>query len=129
MNQEESLFKENYNGILQHDGWVKVAKFRITATVLNVQGQEIQVHNPNKNGSYICNVHKNLLKDLQYIVKGDTVGIKYNCGNPYVVAYRKHNYDKPIIKDTGDCPVFDNGKTDWIAFFKRIDAEWTLNIY
>ncbi len=117
---QSAVFKENFHGVLTHDGWIKVAKFHITGKILNIQGKKIQVKHNGKN-SYSCNVHKNLIKDIKYMDKGDTVGIKWNCGRPYVVAYRKATAEQIVDNPTGDMPVSEN--MDWISFFKGIDAE------
>lgn len=114
------VFKENYHGILTHDGWVKVAKFNITAKILNIQGNKIQVRGTGK-GSFICEVHKNLRKDIKFMEENDLVGIRWNCGNPYVVGYRKSSAQDNIINPTGDIAVSEN--MDWMNFFKGIDAE------
>ena len=122
MNQS-SAFKENYHGVLSHDGWIKVAKFTITAKILNIGNGKIRVEGRTGKGNYTCELHKNLKDDLKFMAKNDQVGIKWNCGKPYVVAYRKANFDNSRSVDTGDFPVFNNGKGDWITFFREIDAE------
>lgn len=120
---KEKVFENNYHGILTHDGWIKVAKFNITARILNIGENQIQVKGNKGKGSYVCNIHKNLKSDVKFMGKDDTVGIKWNCGHPYIVAYRKKNFDNTPRIDTGDFPVHENGSADWISFFKGIDAE------
>lgn len=115
-------FKENFHGILTHDGWVKVAKFNISATVINIIDRQIHVKT-NQRKYLRCQVHKNLVKDIKYIDVGDEVGIKWNMDKAYVVAFRKAEHDTFKGNSTGDFPIFNNGKGDWITFFKRIDAE------
>ena len=123
MNQNNQ-FKENYHGILGHDGWIKVAKFNITAKVLNIDNKgQILVKGYTGKGSYLCKTHKNLKADIKFLDVGDTVGIKWNLGNPYVVGFRKAGYDTFAGKPTGDFPVHESGKADWLKFFKGIDAE------
>lgn len=119
MNQEKKFFNENYNGILTHNGWVKVAKFNITAKILNVnpEGKNIQVKGKKGKGSYICDVHKNLIGDIKFLDVDDTVGIKWNMGKPYVVGYRKKSYDNLHPQQTGDKPVSEN----WTYFFDRME--------
>ena len=117
MNQNKGFFEENYNGILNHNGWTQVAKFNITATVKNIQNQQILVKGKSGKGSYICNLHKNLLKDIDYIDVGDTVGIKWNMGNPYIVGYRKANFEMLNPQPTGDKAVSEN----WTYFFDKME--------
>lgn len=118
---QNNPFNENYHGILTHDGWVKVAKFNITAKVLNVNpaGKNVLISAKKGKKSYVCNFHKNLMGDIKFLEKGDTVGIKWNCGKPYVVGYRKANYDLLNPKATGDKAVSEN----WIMFFKDMELE------
>ncbi len=120
MNQtKNTIFSENYNGILTHDGWVKVAKFNITAKILNIQDKTVTVKNSKK--SYNCDIHKNLLKDVVYMEKGDLAGIKWNMGKPYVVVYQKQTA-KPVEENpTGDAPT----NTNWIYFYDKMEL-WYL---
>ena len=117
------VFSENYHGILTHDGWIKVAKFRITAKVLDIGKTTILVKGKTGKKSYHCNIHKNLKTDNKFLDGGDTVGIKWNMGRPYIVAFRKLGYDTFSGKSTGDFPIHNNGKLDWLEFFERVDAE------
>ena len=117
------VFSENYHGILTHDGWIKVAKFRITAKVLDIGKTTILVKGKTGKKSYHCNIHKNLKSDIKFLDVGDTVGIKWNMGRPYIVAFRKLGYDTFSGKSTGDFPIHNNGKLDWLEFFERVDAE------
>lgn len=120
MKNAKSSFSENYHGILTHDGWTKVAKFIITAKILNIQRKTVTVKGKNGKGSYHCSVHKNLLKDIRFMQPNDDVGIKWNMGKPYIVAYRKANYDNSLGVVTGDCEVTSND--DWINFFDGGDS-------
>ena len=116
-----AVFNENYHGILTHDGWVKVAKFNITAKILNIQSNsKIQVRGNTGKGSYLCDVHKNLKKDVKFMDIDDLVGIRWNCGNPYIVGYKKSTAQEIEPAPTGDMAVSEN--MDWITFFKG-DAE------
>lgn len=106
MNQ--NIFKENYHGILTHDGWVKVAKFNIISKILNIQNQLITVTSNKDGNSYHCHLHKNLVKDLKFMEVGDEVGVRWNCGRPYIVAFRKAGYDTFTGKESGDLPIQKN---------------------
>ena len=117
---QSAVFKENFHGVLCHDGWIKVAKFNVQATILNIQGKKIQAKTK-KNKSIICDIHKNLIKDIRYMDIGDSVGIKWNCGRPYVVGYRKSTAEDTDAAHTGDAPVSEN--MDWIEFFNKMEME------
>ena len=117
---QSAVFKENFHGVLCHDGWIKVAKFNVQATILNIQGKKIQAKTK-KNKSIICDIHKNLTKDIRYMDIGDSVGIKWNCGRPYVVAYRKAAAKDSVPAPTGDGAVSEN--MDWIEFFNKMEME------
>lgn len=119
-------YKENYHGILCHDGWVKVAKSPIIAKIINIQGQIIRVKSYNMTKSkfmqYNCYLHKNLKKDLRYLAINDTVSIKWNKGNPYIVGYRKADAEEDIgVNSNTDQPISEN--MNWIDFFGRIDTK------
>ena len=119
MNQS-TPFKENYHGVLSHDGWTRVQKGKITATVVNIQNGLIRVEHFNKKNrivQYDCNLHKNLTADLDFISVGDTVSVKWNCGSPYIVGYYKNNSDEIPNETIFDCCVSEN-KT-WLDFFNK----------
>lgn len=114
-----SAFKENYHGVLTHDGSVKVAKSNITAKILDINGRTVLVKN--KQGSYPCEIHKDMYPLMRYVEKGDTAFVKWRNGKSWFIGYQKKNADKTENKPTGDKPVSEN--MDWISFFRRIDAE------
>ncbi len=120
-----SFYKQNHDGILQHDGWIRVAKSKINAKIVNIQGNTIRVKSYNKTKNkivqYNCELHKRLLPDKKYLQVNDTVSIKWNCSTPYIVGFRKANADDETINKTGDLPVTENH--DWINFFDGVDNQ------
>ena len=115
-------FKENYHGILTHDGWIRVAKFNITAKILNIQGNgKIQVRGNTGKGSFICDVHKKLRKDIKFMDENDLAGIKWNMGRPYIVGFKKSTAQDITPAPTGDMAVSEN--MDWMNFFKKMGME------
>ena len=121
MNQT-SVFKENYHGILTHNGEIKVAKTEITGKILNINERNVLVKSRTK--SYVCEIHKDLYPLMRYVCKGDLGYIKFRKGIAWFVGYRKQNADNTPTKPTGDKPVSEN--TDWIAFFNKMDMEWIV---
>lgn len=112
----QALFKENYHGVLSHDGWVRVAKFKITGKILNISNKGLVQVSAKSKKSYVCDVHKNLKKDVKFMNVGDIVGVKWNCGRPYIVGYKKSTAKDVEYKPTGDEAISEN--TNWIMFFK-----------
>ena len=115
--KQPSFYNNNHDGIIQHDGWVKVAKSNITGKITNIQGNTIRVKSYHmKKGRMIqvnCLLHKRLLKDKKYLAINDTVSIKRNASQYYIVGYRKADADD-VVKNTtlDDFPVSEN--LNWI---------------
>ena len=120
MTKATKQYKENYHGILCHDGWIRVAKSPITARITNIQGKNVRVksYNAKKNSivQYNCFIHKLLLKDLKFLAINDTVSVKWQLGKPYIVGYRKADAYDDVVTKTGDKPVSEN--MDWTDFFR-----------
>ena len=118
-------YSENFHGVLTHDGWVRVAKSNITAKIVNIYRDNIRVKQfnttKNKMVQYNCIVHKNLRQDIKYLAVNDTVSVKFNCGRPYIVGYRKADAKDDTTQDNGDRAVSEN--MDWITFFEEMDLE------
>ena len=68
------------------------------------------------NNPYHVQIHKNMRSWIEFIEVGDTAVIKFKGSNPYLVGYRKKNYDKTQYEVTGDFEI--NKK-----IFERIDGE------
>ena len=114
---QHSLFNSNHDGILTHDGWVKVAKSKITGKITNIQGNTIRVKSYHvKKGRMIqvnCLLHKRLLPDKRYLSINDTVSIKRNCSQYYIVGYRKADADN-IVENTTLDDFATSENTHWI---------------
>ena len=114
---KQSLFNSNHDGVLTHDGWVKVAKSNITGKITNIQGNTIRVKSYHvKKGRMIqvnCLLHKRLLPDKRYLSVNDTVSIKRNMKHYYIVGYRKSDAEEVVENTTlDDYPVSEN--LNWI---------------
>ena len=118
----DNIFKENYHGVLTHDGAIKVAKTNITAKILYI-GDDTVLVKGNKPNSYHCEIHKDLYSLLDYCDVGDTAFVKFKWGTPWIVGFMKKNADKTELKPTGDAPVHESGKMDWISFFDNMEME------
>ena len=58
MKQLDNAFKENYHGILSHDGKIQVAKADVEQTVTGIYKNEVAVKGVGK--KYLCQIHKDL---------------------------------------------------------------------
>ena len=84
-------FTENYDGILNHNGEIRVAKGGVEQKLLNVyKDQNVLVKN--KQGkSYVCDIHYKLKNMVRFAQKGDTAFIRFKMGKPYLIGFRKKN--------------------------------------
>lgn len=84
---EQTTFFKNTDGILNHDGSIKVCEnFDVMQTIVFLKGNEIHLQN-SKGRKYVANKHKNL--DLTFAEVGDTAFVKFNLNKPYVIGFRK----------------------------------------
>lgn len=84
---QTAFFKKSVDGILNHDGSIKVCKtFDVLQTVAYCNNNEIHLQNKAVN-KYPAQKHCKL--DLTFCEVGDTAFVKFNCGKPYVVGFRK----------------------------------------
>lgn len=84
---EQTTFKKSADGILNHDGSIKVCKtFDVMQTIVYVKENEIHLKN-SKGNKYRAYIHKNL--DLTFAEIGDIAFVKFNCNKPYVVGFKK----------------------------------------
>ena len=80
-------FKKSTGGILNHDGSIRVERhFDVMQTIVYIKGNEI--HLRNKSGKKY-QAHKHYKLDLTFAEVGDTAFVKFNCGKPYVVGFKK----------------------------------------
>lgn len=87
MTSEQTTFNKSTDGILNHDGSIRVEKnFDVLQEIVFLKGNEI--HLQNKAGvKYQAHKHKNL--DLTFAEIGDTAYVKFVCGRAYVVGFKK----------------------------------------
>lgn len=84
---EQTTFKKSHDGILNHDGSIRVEKtFDVMQTIVLIKGNEIYLQNK-KGKKYQAYKHAKL--DLTFAENGDTAFVKFNCGKPYVVGFKK----------------------------------------
>ena len=72
-------FEENTEGILTHNGEIKVAKGGIEQKILNISDHGNVLVRGRKR-SYTALIHVKLLPLIQYASKGDTAFIKFKNG-------------------------------------------------
>lgn len=112
----------NYHGKLNHDGSIRVAKGNVKAKIINIAENNVLVkgHKPN---SYVCAIHQALLEHMYLVTVGDTAFIRFKNGKPYLVGFLPATADNSIGEPTGDAPVHQNGKMDWLTFFDKMEME------
>lgn len=85
--EQSTFFKKSADGILNHDGSIKVEKnFDVMQTVAYCNGEQIMLQNKAGN-KYPAYKHHKL--DLTFCEVGDTALVKFNCGKPYVIGFKK----------------------------------------
>lgn len=99
-----SQFKENYNGILSHDGSIKVAKSEVFGKILNIQGNDVLLRSRLK--SYHAEIHKDLIGLMDFVEVGDLGYVKWRNGKCWLVGFKKSKKPK---KSTS--------KNEWQNFF------------
>ena len=116
-----NAFESNYHGLLDHDGWIKVAKANVKGEILFFDETHVRVKSKTGKYGYNCNIHKDIRELLYLLDIRDEALIKWKSGEPYFVGFRKRNHDKITQNKTADFHVSEN--TNWLDFFRRIDAE------
>ena len=87
MSSEQTFFKKSSDSILNHDGSIRVEKtFDVMQKIVYVNKNEIHLQN-SKGKKYQAYKHAKL--DLTFAEVGDTAFVKFNCGKPYVVGFKK----------------------------------------
>lgn len=87
MSSEQTFFKKSTDGILNHDGSVRVSEtFDVMQTVAYCNGEQIMLQNKAGN-KYPAHKHQKL--DLTFCEVGDTALVKFRCGKPYVIGFKK----------------------------------------
>ena len=82
-------FKDNYHGILTHNGEIKVAKGDVEQEILYIDEEGIVLVDGGQK-AYQTLIHSKLLPLIQYAAEGDTAFIKFIRGESYIVGFRKN---------------------------------------
>ncbi len=82
-------FEENTDGILTHNGEIKVAKGGVEQKILHIDDNGTVLVRGRKN-TYPTLIHAELLPLIQYAEKGDTGFIKFRRGEAFIVGFRKN---------------------------------------
>lgn len=93
MFESQNQFKENYHGILTHNGEIKVAKGDVEHEILYIDDDGIVLVDGGKK-AYQTLIHSKLLSLIQYATAGDTAFIKFVKGKSYIVGFRKNKREK-----------------------------------
>lgn len=81
-------FVENTDGILTHNGEIKVAKPDVKQRILNISDNGSVLVMGRKN-AYSALIHVKLLPLIQYAEKGDIGFIKFRRGEAFIVGFKK----------------------------------------
>lgn len=88
MTKTMNPFIENTDGILTHNGEIKVAKSDVKQKILNIADNgRILVMGRKK--AYSALIHVKLLPLIHYVEKGDTGFIKFRRGEAFIVGFKK----------------------------------------
>ena len=123
--QDAVFQQENYFGVLDHTGALKVAKTEIKATILHINkdknGRVINVLVQGRKRSYVCDIHKNIRKDMIFVEEGDCAFIKWKMGKAYFVGFQKKKaYKNEKLQDRY---TDERGNCDWQSFLEGVDVE------
>ena len=118
MGKVKERFHENFDGILNHDGSLKVAKSEIIQPILHIDNRNVLVKG--RKNSYIAEIHKDLYTFMIFVEKGDYAFIKWKKGKAWMVGFQKkkahdENIQAKYIAETGEC--------DWQSFLEGVDVE------
>lgn len=117
----DNAFKNNYHGILSHDGELKVAGYTTSATIKyinrNKNGDAVNVLIKGTDKNYIAEIHKDLKSDMVFCDIGDTGFIKFRKGTAWLVGFRKSK--KHFIDENIDEEIVLNGDEDLLYYFQQ----------
>lgn len=82
-------FVENTEGILTHDGEIKVAKGGVKQKILDIS-EHGSVLVMGRKKSYHALIHVKLLPLIQYASKGDTGFIRFKNGEAFIIGFQKN---------------------------------------
>lgn len=81
-------FKDNYHGVLTHNGEIKVAKGDVEHEIIYIDDDGIVLVDGGKK-AYQTIIHSKLLSLIQYATPGDIGIVKFIKGEPLIVGFRK----------------------------------------
>lgn len=81
-------FVENTEGILTHNGEIRVAKGGVEQKILNICDEGRVLVRGRKN-AYSTLIHVKLQPLINYAEKGDTGFIRFRNGEAFIVGFRK----------------------------------------
>ena len=81
-------FMDNTDGILTHNGEIKVAKGDVKQRILNISDKG-RVLVMGKKKAYSALIHAKLLPLIHYAEKGDIGFIKFRRGEAFIVGFKK----------------------------------------
>ena len=82
-------FVENTDGILTHNGEIKVAKSDVKQKILNISDKG-RVLVMGRKRAYTALIHVKLLPLIHYAEKGDIGFIKFRRGEAFIVGFKKN---------------------------------------
>lgn len=85
-------FEDNFQGILTHNGEIKIAKGDVEQEILYIDDDGIVLVDGGKK-AYQTIIHDKLLSLIQYATEGDIGLIKFIRGEAFIVGFRKHKRD------------------------------------
>lgn len=89
MHESANQFKDNYHGILTHNGEIKVAKGDVEQQILHIDDNGTVLVRGRKN-TYPTLIHAKLLPLIQYAAKGDIAFVKFRRGEAFIVGFKKN---------------------------------------
>ena len=105
MKQLDNQFKNNYHGVLDHTGTIKVAGYDVEQTVIKILKNEIVVRGVGK--KYLCQIHKDLKDQIEFLSVGDTAFVKFRKGTAYIVGFQKTPKPDTEIVIEGDATLLE----------------------
>ncbi len=116
-------FDNNYHGVLNHDGTVKVAKTEIIQPILHInrdkQGNVINVLVKGRKKSYVAKIHKGMKGFMHFVDEEDCAFIKFQRGQAWMVGFQK----KKSYESIQDEYIDETGSVDWQSFLEGVDVE------
>ena len=120
MKELHNNFKENYCGVLDHQGCIKVAGYDVPATIKYINIIDGECHDvlvKNSKKSYVAKIHKDLLENMIFCEIGDTAFIKFKQGKAWITGFRKAK-DK-WIKNNVDEEIVIEGDYTLLQYFQE----------